>query len=146
MQEPLSRRGFLARSAPVVAALVPSTALLEPAWGRKKKKRKRKKYFVLQPEWATSLRCNEPERSKPDDCHACKACHKHARNKIFATRRAADRHRAHPGCKCKVVRGGKLDADIWADLFGGLENPKRRTVDRRKKRVKKILRRARARR
>ena len=34
----------------------------------------------------------------------CKACHHHAANKLFATRAAAQHHRAHPGCKCTVVQ------------------------------------------
>ena len=146
MQESISRRGFLARTGPVVAALVPSAALLEgSAFGRRRRRRRRrdkKKYFVLQPEWSTSARCNVRENKKPDDCHACKACHKHAKNKMFATRRAANRHRAHKHCKCKIVKGGKLKNEVWSDLFGGLENPRRRTVDRRDRRVRRILRRA----
>lgn len=141
MPESISRRGFFARSAPVAAALAPAALLQGPAWAGKKKTLK-KKYFVLQPEWNTSPACNVLERNKPDDCHACNACHKHAKNKLFATRRAADRHRAHKGCKCKVVTGGKLEVSIWAELFNGLDNPKRRTVDRRKKGIKKILSRA----
>lgn len=140
MPESISRRGFFARSAPVAAALAPAALLQAPAFG--KKRTLKKKYFVLQPEWATSRNCNVQESKKPDDCHACNACHKHAKNKMFATRRAADRHRAHKGCKCKVVPGGKLEVSVWAELFDGLDNPKRRAVDRRKKGIKKILSRA----
>ena len=34
----------------------------------------------------------------------CKACRHHAANKLFASRAAAQHHRAHPGCKCTVVQ------------------------------------------
>ena len=34
---------------------------------------------------------------------ACNACKRHALNKIFSSREAADTFRAHPGCNCKIV-------------------------------------------
>jgi hypothetical protein len=33
-------------------------------------------------------------------CQACRACRAHARNKFFATARAARKNRAHIGCHC----------------------------------------------
>ena len=114
------------------------------AFGRKRKKT-RKAIFVLQPEYGTGEECNVRERNKPAGCHACKACHRHARNKVFATRKAAEnpKKRAHPHCKCKVVRAGKLKNEIYVELFGGsLDDPKHKVVDRRKRRVRRILNRA----
>lgn len=134
--ESISRRRFLIAGAPFV--LVAPGALLEHAAAAAKKP-KRKRWYALSPEWANSQRCNVPERKKAGDCHGCKACHAHGKNKMFATRKAADRRRAHAGCKCKVVRGGSLDAATWAALFGGLKKPKRLEVDRRSKRTKTIL-------
>jgi hypothetical protein len=133
----MSRRRFLVGGAPVVALLIGSV----PAWGANKRKKGpgKKAFYVLEPEYDDSASCRVPERRKGDGCHGCKACHKHAKNKMFPSRRAADRNRAHAGCKCKVVQGGKLDAEIWAALFGGLKNPKRAEVDLRARRTHKIL-------
>jgi hypothetical protein len=145
LQQSISRRGFLARTAPVVATVVP-VAAQSSAWGATRRKKKTKKpYFVLQPEYVQTAECNVRERNKPRGCHGCKACHKHAKNKIFATRKAAnkEKNRAHPGCKCKVIRGGKFKNEVWLDLFGGsLDDPNKKVVDRRKRRVKRILNRA----
>lgn len=133
----ISRRRFLAGGAPFAALLLESM----PAWGAGKRKKSpaKKAYFVLEPEYDNSARCRVPERRKGDGCHGCKACHKHAKNKLFPSRRAANRNRAHAGCKCKVVRGGKLDVETWAALFGGLKNPKRAQVDLRSRRTHKLL-------
>jgi|SRR5687768_9708752 len=133
----ISRRRFVAGGAPFLALVLDSM----PAWGagKRKKSAAKKAYFVLEPEYDNSARCRVPERRKGDGCHGCKACHKHAKNKMFPSRRAANRNRAHAGCKCKVVRGGKLDVEVWAALFGGLKNPKRAQVDLRSRRTHKIL-------
>lgn len=68
-------------------------------------------------------------------CH-CKACEHHAANKLFATRRAANNHRAHEGCKCTIVRV-KVDPTTWAALFSA-----HTVVDRRWSSTKQSLRRA----
>ena len=145
--ESISRRRFLIASAPFVL-LAPGAVLAPDSDAAKKKRRKpaRRRWYALSPEYVSSRRCNVRERRKPGDCHGCKACHAHGKNKMFATRRAAERNRAHAGCKCKVVRGGTLDAATWAALFGGLKKPKRRVVERRSKRTKQILARSRRRR
>lgn len=133
MEHSISRRRFLAQGAPVLAAVVVPGALnAAPAWA----KPKRKDYYVLEPEHGTGRRCSVSESRKPEGCHGCTACHKHAANKLFATRKAAADGRAHPGCKCKVVHGGKLDVQTWSDLFGGESSPKRLVVDRRSKHAK----------
>jgi hypothetical protein len=107
-----------------------------------RRKRTRKAFFVLQPEYGKGEECNVRERNKPAGCHACKACHRHAKNKVFATRKAAEnpKKRAHPHCKCKVVKAGKLKNEVYVELFGGsLDDPKKKVVDRRKRRVRRIL-------
>jgi hypothetical protein len=138
VQGSISRRGFLVGSAPALAILLSGA---RPAWAGPN----RRPYYVLEAEWGPRRRCSGPEAHKPDTCHGCSACHAHAKNKLFATRSAADRGRAHPGCKCKVVRGGTLGLLTWADLFGGLSNPTHHSVDRRSKRVQAAFRRARRR-
>lgn len=139
MEGSISRRRFLAGSAPVLAAVLPGA---KPAWAQSNQRA----YFVLDPEWNSSRSCNVLERRKPSGCHGCKACHAHAANKLFATRAAAERGRAHPGCKCKVVRGGTFGLQLWADLFGGLSSPDHLVVDKRSKRAQAAFRRARRRR
>ena len=58
------------------------------------------------------------------NCTGCTACRHHARNKLFATSKAADRVRAHKGCKCKVVRAAPVSADTYEALFGSPRNLK----------------------
>lgn len=60
-----------------------------------------------------------------------KACTRHAANKLFASPEAADRNRAHPGCKCQVVKGGDMTESTWIELFGDPKAVARETVDRR---------------
>jgi len=60
-----------------------------------------------------------------------KACTHHAANKLFASPEAADRNRAHPGCKCQVIKGGELPEATWAALFGNPRAIAREAVDRR---------------
>jgi hypothetical protein len=62
---------------------------------------------------------------------SCKACHHHAANRLFATRAAADTGRAHPGCRCTIVRSAAVDAVQWNALFGTARHLSRRAVDRR---------------
>ena len=49
--------------------------------------------------------------------HACNACRHHHRFMVFRTHALADRHRAHPGCNCPIVRQ-KLSRRDFARLFG----------------------------
>lgn len=60
-----------------------------------------------------------------------KACTRHAANKLFASPEAADQNRAHPGCKCQVVKGGELPEATWIELFGNPKAVAREAVDRR---------------
>jgi hypothetical protein len=59
------------------------------------------------------------------------ACTNHAANKLFASPEAADLNRAHPGCKCQVVKGGELPEQVWTQLFGNPKAIERVAVDRR---------------
>ncbi|MEZ4523155.1 MAG: hypothetical protein R3A46_16170 [Thermomicrobiales bacterium] len=60
-----------------------------------------------------------------------KACTRHAANKLFASPEAADQNRAHPGCKCQVIKGGALPEATWHELFGNPRSLERAAVDRR---------------
>ncbi len=60
-----------------------------------------------------------------------KACARHAANKLFASPEAADSNRAHPGCKCQVIKGGELPEATWSALFGNPKAIQRDAVDRR---------------
>lgn len=59
------------------------------------------------------------------------ACTRHAANKLFASPEAADENRAHPGCKCQVVKGGELPESTFVALFGNPHATARVAVDRR---------------
>jgi hypothetical protein len=72
-------------------------------------------------------------------CTGCTACRHHARNKLFATSKAADRVRAHKGCKCKVVRAAPVSPATYEALFGSPGNLKQVSVDRRDPEVRAIL-------
>jgi len=48
---------------------------------------------------------------------ACSACKKHALNKIFSSREAAEKSRAHPGCNCKIVEE-KINRRNYVEAFG----------------------------
>ena len=74
-------------------------------------------------------------------CEACRACHKHADNKIFASEDAAkaSENRAHPYCNCDVLPTGTLPYKTWVTLFGPPRQLKRSHVDRRWPWVNAIL-------
>lgn len=80
--------------------------------------------------------------SATDRC-SCVACQGHAKNKIFATRAAADHGRAHPGCQCEVVRSTALTSTQWRSLFGAPSHLRRTSVDRRKPSTRQVLKRIR---
>jgi S-formylglutathione hydrolase FrmB len=63
-------------------------------------------------------------------CSACHACREHAQNKIFASKSAAAKGRAHEGCTCTVVRTSISEAS-FVQLFGPVEKPARLVFDRR---------------
>ncbi len=55
--------------------------------------------------------------STPANCRGCGACARHAENKIFASREAAEATRAHPHCKCLVTEV-RIPYGLWFRLFG----------------------------
>ncbi len=71
-------------------------------------------------------------------CTGCRACRRHARNKVFATREAAISGRAHANCHCVVVRTS-LRATTHGRLFGPVDARDRDVVDRRWPWVRKAL-------
>ena len=123
MQNAINRRAFLRRGAALagglaltfgtsVAALAESSDQSAAPQGASGKTRT---FFAL----ATTR----------DD--ADKACTRHAANKLFASPEAADQNRAHPGCKCQVVKGGELPEATFVALFGSPKALERVAVDRR---------------
>jgi hypothetical protein len=51
----------------------------------------------------------------------------HYQNKIFASATAADAHRAHPRCKCRVEAAFTVDDETYGALFGSSDSADRRT-------------------
>ncbi len=136
IEDPTSRRSFLARTGAAAGALAVTLGFPGAALGRG---RRRKRVYRLAPEGA-HYHCSKSEQAT-HSCAACKACHKHARNKLYASREAAakDRLRAHPGCRCGVKRGRKLPKDKWHDLFRPKHGKHHEVVDKRDHRVQRIL-------
>lgn len=114
------RRRFLIRAGKVTAGAI--ALVWTPGVARADKAR----FYKLDP----GVNC---------DCTSCKACRRHARNKIFATRSAADLGRAHPGCDCQVVHE-TMPGTCFKGLFGPKGDFKRISVDKRWRWVRRILR------
>jgi hypothetical protein len=114
---PISRRAVLVRGATLLTGL----------------------YFVGSAEAATA---GVSYRLKPGPQCSCKACHHHAANRLFATRAAADHGRAHPGCKCTIVRSRAVSPIQWQALFGHQRKVSHSTADRRWASTKRALKQA----
>jgi hypothetical protein len=98
--EPRSRRSVLTAlavlgSAAVATVLAPAGAL---AKRRRKRKKKARKALGVPPEKRFIV-----YRFRTRRRHACRACRKHRRYKMFLTHALANGHRAHPGCNCPIV-------------------------------------------
>ena len=123
MEKQINRRSFLKRGAALAGGLAltfgTSVATLADSTGQEQTPTgivtRKRPFFAL----ATT-------RADQD-----KACTRHAANKLFANPEAADRNRAHPGCKCQVVKGGELPESTWIELFGSPRAMARDAVDRR---------------
>jgi hypothetical protein len=78
---------------------------------------------------------------KNHNCAGCNACQSHAKNKLFASKDAAEKesHRAHPGCRCGVKVGRRVSREQWHDLFRPDGDENHVVVDKRDPRVRRIL-------
>ena len=126
-EDEVSRRNFLRRGSIGFATALAAMTWTAPATGALR--RKKRAVYKLDPEWGTGPTC-QPNPHKVSSCHACRACHRHARNKLFATEKAAMNRRAHPHCNCKVIVR-YLPKDTWIKLFGRPMDLKRKSVDKR---------------
>lgn len=139
--ERLSRGSLIRRSALVAAGLAllgPAEAVAGRGWRRRRRPRKLAVYG-LDPNRDPSC---SPEDRRRHRC-SCNACKAHARNRLFPTREAADRNRAHTGCNCGIVRRGKLPYVVWVGLFGPPHRIRRHSIDLRTLRRKRRRRRSR---
>ena len=98
-----TRRGFLARTLAGAAALAAGLPLHGTFAARKSLK-----VYVLDPRGDKTC----------GSCHSCRACLLHGANKLFASKAAADTHRAHPNCNCAIRVAGALPSNVWVPLFG----------------------------
>ncbi len=138
-QQPLSRRAFLGRAAVAAAAAGVGVALTTSSAGAADKPSPAKARKAEVP--SAPVEDNVPAESAGGGtvetfaldpvgggsscrggtgngtCAACTACKKHAENKIFKTKEAADKFRAHPGCRCQVTAGQVVDTDVAAAVF-----------------------------
>ena len=55
-------------------------------------------------------------RLRTRDTRSCNACKIHHRYMVFISYARADRHRAHPGCNCPIVRQ-KISQERFRQLF-----------------------------
>jgi len=69
---------------------------------------------------------------------ACNACKKHALNKIFSSREAADASRAHPGCNCRIVEEN-ISWRNYAGAFGPSSKGGAKVYDKRWCALKKMM-------
>lgn len=103
MLHALTRRGFLARTLTGAAALAAGLPLHDTFAARKPLK-----VYILDPRGDKTCR----------SCSSCRACVAHGANKLFASKAAADTHRAHPNCNCAIRLAGVLPSSVWVPLFG----------------------------
>ena len=129
MPRRMHRRAFVAGGAALVAGVV--SALAAP--GGEAAPAPPRPVYRLDPTSADASVC-----AGRGGCASCRACRRHAANKLFVSAAAADAGRAHPHCKCRVV-SATLPAAAWAALFGGPVTPRRLSVDRRQAAVRAVL-------
>ena len=130
----LTRRAFFGRAAVVTAAAGIGVAFMAPAAGAAAKPKPAKaesapatdaaptesaggdtvETFALDPVGGGSSCRGGTGRGT---CGACTACKKHAENKIFRNKEAADKFRAHKGCRCEIVAGQVLDTNVADAVF-----------------------------
>jgi len=132
-----SRRSFLTRAGVAAGALAATFGF--PAGALADGGRNRKRVYKLAPD-GKHYDCSA-SRKATHSCEACNACQSHAKHKLFANKKAAEKHkyRAHKGCRCGVKRGRKLPRSVWQDLFHPGGGKKHVVVDKRDPRVRRIL-------
>jgi hypothetical protein len=119
-----SRRSVVTRGSALVAAIAGFGSLVSPGWARKKAHIQTRAVWRLDPHYG---KCQKHPHGR--GCSACKACVNHAKHKRFATRKAANTHRAHKHCNCRVVKGGKISRSAYVDLFGKPGKLHARSID-----------------
>lgn len=137
-EDRVPRRAFLTKVA--VGAVAAAGAALPSAPAAAGGRYKR--VYRLDPEWGTGeAGCGSTPHKSGSNCHGCKACHKHAANKLFPNARTAGnaKHRAHKYCKCEAFRGPRITKKKWKKLFVKPDGTLRPSVDRRDPRVRRIL-------
>lgn len=131
-----SRRSFLTRAGAIAGAIAATgVGSVSPATAQRKKRKAKLPVYQLV--------AKEPHyHCAPGDssCRGCRACRRHAKNKLFASAEAANTHRAHVGCRCGIVEARKLPRRKWRRLFGPPSDPTRVSVDLRDKKVRQKLR------
>ena len=137
IDSPSSRRNFLARAGVAAGAFAAAFGVPTGALGGTRRHRKRVYKLVTS---GPKYDCSKAQQAS-NSCQGCKACQSHAKNKLFATEKAAKRarHRAHPGCRCGVKRGRRLSRRKWRKLFNPEGDKKHVVVDKRDPRVRRIL-------
>jgi hypothetical protein len=124
----------VARGSALVAAIAGLGGLAAPGWAKKKHLRTHV-FWRLDPHYGP---CQKHPRGK--GCSACNACIKHAQNKRFATRHAANTHRAHKHCNCRIVQSGRISRSAYVDLFGKPGNLHTKLIDLRNANQRKRFR------
>ena len=110
----ITRHRFLVGVAASTAALIvtrPVSAISPPAPHA---------VYRMDPLWGIGTNgCPEgaDATNTPANCRGCGACARHAENKIFVSREAAETTRAHPHCKCLVTEV-RIPYGLWFRLFG----------------------------
>jgi hypothetical protein len=133
VQESYSRRSFIAGGAKGLGAVAAIAALSGPEWAYAKHP-SRLTVWKLDPHYG---KCGSGQHTA--GCSACKACQKHAKQKRFPTANAANNHRAHTGCNCKVVLATSISYKSYVKLFGKPGQLTHRSIDLRNNNARKTF-------
>ncbi len=99
----LSRRNLLkGATAAVVTTGAALQGLLPVSLAELARRPATEKVWHLSPRYPCRRLGEDPPGGQAKGCLACNACRSHARNKLFATKKAARRNRAHLACNCVV--------------------------------------------
>ena len=134
----ITRRGLLARGAALIGAVAVPAAC---GGGGSSLSRTTPTTTTAADERLTVYRLNVGTAgcSSRGTC-SCKACAKHAENKVFATSEAANANRAHRYCNCVVGQAGTLPRATYVELFGEPTSIRFEMADRRRPGVADKLR------